>query len=67
MTQILSSLNSFLLQELKGNIRVFCRVRPLLSDEDLGTEPKVYSYPTTAETLGRGIDVIQNGISLFLY
>ncbi|GFZ07460.1 kinesin 2 [Actinidia rufa] len=47
--------------ELKGNIRVFCRVRPLLSDEDLGTEPKVYSYPTTAETLGRGIDVIQNG------
>ena len=55
------------MQELKGNIRVFCRVRPLLSDEDLGTEPKVYSYPTTAETLGRGIDVIQNGISLFLY
>ncbi|GFZ12464.1 kinesin 2 [Actinidia rufa] len=47
--------------ELKGNIRVFCRVRPLLSDEDLGKEPKVYSYPTTAETLGRSIDVIQNG------
>ncbi|XAR56635.1 Minus-end-directed kinesin ATPase [Bertholletia excelsa] len=47
--------------ELKGNIRVFCRVRPLLPEDGAGTEPKVISYPTTTETLGRGIDLIQNG------
>lgn len=58
-------LNTFLLQELKGNIRVFCRVRPLLPEDDVGTEPKVISYPTSLEMLGRGIDLIQNGIVLF--
>ncbi|CAK9142310.1 unnamed protein product [Ilex paraguariensis] len=47
--------------ELKGNIRVFCRVRPLLSDEGSLTETKVVSYPTTTEALGRGIDLMQNG------
>ncbi|XP_052208620.1 kinesin-like protein KIN-14N isoform X2 [Diospyros lotus] len=47
--------------ELKGNIRVFCRVRPLLPDEYAGTEQKVISYPTTTEALGQGIDMIQNG------
>ncbi|KAG9160007.1 hypothetical protein Leryth_005742 [Lithospermum erythrorhizon] len=47
--------------ELKGNIRVFCRVRPLLSDDDVGTETKVVSFPTSMETHGRGIDLSQNG------
>ncbi|KAK2984782.1 hypothetical protein RJ640_004607 [Escallonia rubra] len=47
--------------ELKGNIRVFCRVRPLLTDDDVGAEAKVVSYPTTTETLGRGIDLLQHG------
>ncbi|KAI7753750.1 hypothetical protein M8C21_013349 [Ambrosia artemisiifolia] len=46
--------------ELKGNIRVFCRVRPLLSDEGLD-ETKTISFPTTTETLGRGIEVVQHG------
>ncbi|KAM1873787.1 hypothetical protein ACFX13_007582 [Malus domestica] len=47
--------------ELKGNIRVFCRVRPLLVDEDLSTEGKVISYPTSMDALGRGIDLVQPG------
>ncbi|CAL5335784.1 unnamed protein product [Camellia sinensis] len=49
--------------ELKGNIRVFCRVRPLLPDDGVGTEAKVFSYPTSTEALGRGIDLLQNGDS----
>lgn len=59
-------LNSFLLQELKGNIRVFCRVRPLLPEDGVDAEPKVISYPTSLEMIGRGIDLIQNGI-LYLF
>ncbi|XP_024024920.1 kinesin-like protein KIN-14C [Morus notabilis] len=47
--------------ELKGNIRVFCRVRPLLPDESAGSENPVISYPTSTEALGRGIDVLQSG------
>lgn len=47
--------------ELKGNIRVFCRVRPLLYEDGVVTEAKVVSYPTTTETLGRGIDLLQHG------
>ncbi|KAH9803277.1 kinesin-like protein KIN-14N [Citrus sinensis] len=47
--------------ELKGNIRVFCRVRPLLPDDSSGSEGKLISYPTTTEALGRGIDIMQNG------
>ncbi|KAJ4976983.1 hypothetical protein NE237_002089 [Protea cynaroides] len=47
--------------ELKGNIRVFCRVRPLLPDDAAGSEMTVISYPTSTEALGRGIDVVQNG------
>ncbi|KAL0293551.1 UNVERIFIED_CONTAM: Kinesin-like protein KIN-14C [Sesamum calycinum] len=47
--------------ELKGNIRVFCRVRPLLSDDGVGTDTKVVSFPTAMEVLGRGIDLTQNG------
>ncbi|XP_058072886.1 kinesin-like protein KIN-14D [Magnolia sinica] len=48
--------------ELKGNIRVFCRVRPLLPDDDgCGTEAQVVSYPTSTELLGRGIELMQSG------
>ncbi|GAU46930.1 hypothetical protein TSUD_85300 [Trifolium subterraneum] len=46
--------------ELKGNIRVFCRVRPLLQ-EDRSEKDMVVSYPTSMEMLGRGIEVVQNG------
>ncbi|KAK2990991.1 hypothetical protein RJ640_005473 [Escallonia rubra] len=56
-------LNCSLSQELKGNIRVFCRVRPLLPDDGPGTEP-VVSYPTSTELLGRGIDLVQSGQKL---
>ncbi|XP_047342641.1 kinesin-like protein KIN-14N [Impatiens glandulifera] len=45
--------------ELKGNIRVFCRVRPSLPDDS--TESKLISFPISTESLGRGIDVTQNG------
>ncbi|XP_027906456.1 kinesin-like protein KIN-14C [Vigna unguiculata] len=44
--------------ELKGNIRVFCRVRPLLPDD---SEDTVVSFPTSTEALGRGIELLQNG------
>ncbi|PIN19618.1 Kinesin (KAR3 subfamily) [Handroanthus impetiginosus] len=47
--------------ELKGNIRVFCRVRPLLSDDGVGNDTRVVSFPTSMEVLGRGIDFTQNG------
>lgn len=49
------------MQELKGNIRVFCRVRPSLPDDGVGSEA-IVSYPTAAESLGRGIDLMQNGL-----
>jgi kinesin family protein C1 len=41
-------------------------VRPLLSDESRSTEGKIFSYPTTTEASGRGIDLSQNGISLVM-
>ncbi|XP_038685654.1 kinesin-like protein KIN-14N [Tripterygium wilfordii] len=47
--------------ELKGNIRVFCRVRPLLPDDVSGTEGKIISYPSSTEAQGRGIELLQNG------
>ncbi|KAF5742204.1 Kinesin 1 [Tripterygium wilfordii] len=47
--------------ELKGNIRVFCRVRPLLPEDCATTEVSVISYPSSTESLGRGIDLIQSG------
>ncbi|XP_010520868.1 PREDICTED: kinesin-like protein KIN-14N [Tarenaya hassleriana] len=47
--------------ELKGNIRVFCRVRPLLPGESSSDEGKAISYPTSLEELGRGVDLVQNG------
>ncbi|PWZ13080.1 hypothetical protein Zm00014a_029534 [Zea mays] len=43
------------LQELKGNIRVFCRVRPLLPNES-----GAVSYPKNGENLGRGIELLHN-------
>ncbi|KAI4333799.1 hypothetical protein L6164_018561 [Bauhinia variegata] len=46
--------------ELKGNIRVFCRVRPLLPDEG-NTEGKIITYPTSMEASGRGIELAQSG------
>ncbi|KAD6454009.1 hypothetical protein E3N88_08715 [Mikania micrantha] len=48
-------------QELKGNIRVFCRVRPLLFDDAADNEPKTVSFPTTTENIGCGIELLQNG------
>ncbi|KAK9906152.1 hypothetical protein M0R45_002812 [Rubus argutus] len=47
--------------ELKGNIRVFCRVRPFLAEDGSNTEGKVISYPTSMDALGRGIDLVQSG------
>ncbi|CAN1319086.1 Kinesin-like protein KIN-14C [Linum perenne] len=46
--------------ELKGNIRVFCRVRPVLPDDGCRADTQVISYPGAFESLGRGIDVVQN-------
>ncbi|KAJ7524216.1 hypothetical protein O6H91_18G082900 [Diphasiastrum complanatum] len=49
------------IQELKGNIRVFCRVRPLLQeDEQCDAEPPVVLYPTSTELLGRGVELFQS-------
>ncbi|GLT72531.1 hypothetical protein SLA2020_444570 [Shorea laevis] len=47
--------------ELKGNIRVFCRVRPFLSDDISSNQWKFLSYPSSVESLGRAIDLTQNG------
>uniref|UniRef100_A0A0D9W9X3 Kinesin-like protein n=1 Tax=Leersia perrieri TaxID=77586 RepID=A0A0D9W9X3_9ORYZ len=48
--------------ELKGNIRVFCRVRPLLQDSDSSVaEEALISYPTSVESAGRGIDLMNQG------
>uniref|UniRef100_A0A0E0LG46 Kinesin-like protein n=1 Tax=Oryza punctata TaxID=4537 RepID=A0A0E0LG46_ORYPU len=41
--------------ELKGNIRVFCRVRPLLPNES-----GAVAYPKSGENLGRGIELTHN-------
>ena len=50
------------LQELKGNIRVFCRVRPLLSDGDSNSEEEpLISYPSSVENAGRGVELMHNG------
>ncbi|KAD3069331.1 hypothetical protein E3N88_37211 [Mikania micrantha] len=46
--------------ELKGNIRVFCRVRPLLPDDGPAAETTV-SFPPSVESAGRAIDLYQSG------
>ncbi|KAK6917386.1 Spindle pole body-associated protein Vik1/Cik1, microtubule binding domain [Dillenia turbinata] len=50
--------------ELKGNIRVFCRVRPMISDGGAATESASILYPSSLETLGRGVELMQNGQKL---
>ncbi|KAL3651907.1 hypothetical protein CASFOL_004909 [Castilleja foliolosa] len=50
--------------ELKGNIRVFCRVRPLLSDDGARTDTNIVSFPTSMEALRRCIDLAQKDIFL---
>ena len=50
------------LQELKGNIRVFCRVRPLLPNES-----GAISYPKNGENIGRGIELMHNGKVLYIH
>nr|AMS24245.1 kinesin 14-Ib protein [Marsilea vestita] len=48
------------IQELKGNIRVFCRVRPLLvEDEDGEQVQSVVQYPQFGDLVGRGIELTQ--------
>ncbi|KAH9316110.1 hypothetical protein KI387_024737, partial [Taxus chinensis] len=48
------------IQELKGNIRVFCRVRPILPDDDeYGSEIPVVEYPNSMELQGRGVELLQ--------
>lgn len=46
--------------ELKGNIRVFCRVRPLLP-EDGPAADMVVTFPSSTEALGRGVELAQSG------
>ncbi|GAU38963.1 hypothetical protein TSUD_378390 [Trifolium subterraneum] len=46
--------------ELKGNIRVFCRVRPLLPDDGPAAD-MVVSFPSSTEALGRGVELAQSG------
>ncbi|KAF9611778.1 hypothetical protein IFM89_034976 [Coptis chinensis] len=52
-----------LLVELKGNIRVFSqrKSRALLPDDGASAEASIICYPTSTESLGRGIDLLQNG------
>ncbi|KAI4340060.1 hypothetical protein MLD38_024934 [Melastoma candidum] len=46
--------------DLKGNVRVFCRVRPLFP-KDNGSGGKIFSYHTSMDTRGQGIYLLQNG------
>jgi len=52
--------------ELKGNIRVFCRVRPLLRfhGDSNGLEGASISFPTSVESAGRAIDLMNQGQKL---
>ncbi|KAF8649317.1 hypothetical protein HU200_064352 [Digitaria exilis] len=54
------------LEELKGNIRVFCRVRPLLrfDGDSNGPEGASISFPTSVESAGRAIDLMNQGQKL---
>lgn len=46
-------------QELKGNIRVFCRVRPLMVEEDEGNESPSVQFPSSTDLEGRAIELVQ--------
>ena len=41
---------------------MFCRVRPLLPEDEsfMQGEPPALFYPTSAELLGRGIELVQS-------
>lgn len=46
---------------------MFCRVRPLLQDNDSsGAEEALISYPTSVESAGRGIDLMNQGKIIFI-
>ncbi|XP_024381679.1 kinesin-like protein KIN-14N [Physcomitrium patens] len=45
--------------ELKGNIRVFCRVRPLMVEEDEGNESPSVQFPSSTDLEGRAIELVQ--------
>ncbi|KAF6154615.1 hypothetical protein GIB67_002645, partial [Kingdonia uniflora] len=45
----------YTIMELKGNIRVMCRVRP----ENLGIEKSVITYPASIERRTCGVDLVQ--------
>ncbi|KAL9234140.1 hypothetical protein vseg_009043 [Gypsophila vaccaria] len=47
--------------ELKGNIRVFCRVRPLLPEDGCSSDASVISFPSSNEGHEQGVDLIQSG------
>lgn len=49
------------LPELKGNIRVFCRVRPVLGSSD-----RVVVSPTSTELRGHGLVIVHNGNKVLL-
>lgn len=45
---------------------MFCRVRPLLPDDGVGTDSSVVAYPSSVESLGRGIDLVQSGMNILV-
>lgn len=48
------------IQELKGNIRVFCRVRPMLPDDDWSlSDYPVVQYPTSTDSEAHNIELVQ--------
>lgn len=51
------------IQELKGNIRVFCRVRPAAEGEGAEAAPgrPVVAYPAAGDLVGRGLELCQPG------
>ncbi|GAB4823683.1 hypothetical protein N2152v2_010729 [Parachlorella kessleri] len=57
--------------ELKGNIRVFCRVRPANSSETLEALPgqPIVAFPSTGDLAGCGLELstVQNGKDLQQY
>ena len=51
------------MQELKGNIRVFCRVRPFITDGNVYGGSAI-SFPTSTDLVGRGIDLANQSMIL---